>query len=368
MLNPILRNQLAPEVRLIYDSKIKPKEAIIENLLIDRVRSIRKKNKKMAVDPLENKLIKFGNNGGWYRARAPELIREFFIDNKHISNDFIGHWRSIEFELIFNSPQDCSDFCHILRSLKLNKFVTIKTDISIKTNEQLYATDNGTFVKLNTGVPREVVFSYRSGNEDAVRNFCKALKGRAYVNRSCGTHFHLDVRHLEAEEATVYARRLARCVPALRLLLPKTRRESKYCKELINTIEKPATNEGRYAFVNLSAYSKHKTIEVRGHSGTINADKILNWIKLCEYIMAVDLNFMPNAEYKNNVESIEQLISQYRFDEILSGYVKDRHQTFNSSTKNDTENEESIVSIEISTPKGLILQPKKLKEPPIAPV
>lgn len=44
-------------------------------------------------------------------------------------------------------------------------------------------------------------------------------------------------------------------------------------------------NGSRYAFVNCHSYRKHKTLEIRGHSGTIDADKILNWIGICAAIM-----------------------------------------------------------------------------------
>jgi hypothetical protein len=35
----------------------------------------------------------------------------------------------------------------------------------------------------------------------------------------------------------------------------------------------------RYEFINLTAYSKHKTFEIRGHQGTLNPVEVINWIE-----------------------------------------------------------------------------------------
>jgi hypothetical protein len=249
----------------------------------------------------------------------------------------------------------------------LGNFVTIQEDKSIKRNPYDVV-----------GVTNEVVLTYRTGNEDAVRKFCKCLKGRAYVNKTCGTHFHIDMRHLTEDKVTEYGTRLARAVPALRLLLPVERRTNKHCQEIINTTKTKCNSCGRlacncgvqphkYTFVNLAAFNKHKTIEIRGHSGTINADKIINWIKLCETIM-----FAPFTA-PVQVATIEDLIERYRLDKELTAYVKERHAKFSEThdywdgKHSRTEEEEDPADhVDVLVPAALInVQPKQAQAAPM---
>ena len=71
--------------------------------------------------------------------------------------------------------------------------------------------------------------------------------------------------------------------------MPASRRDNYYCKGLGHvsdeTIRSARTvNElknrigNRYHKVNLEAYSRHKTVEFRQHSGTTNFIKIRNWV------------------------------------------------------------------------------------------
>lgn len=315
MLNIALRNKIThPELRLLYDAKMRLSHPSFRNGLVSEVRKLRKKYKVEAVNPLEAKLKQFGNSGGWYKAKIEHLVKALY-ENKGVPAEFVGHWRSIEFELIFKSAEAQKDFAHEARCKGLGKFVTIKGDGSVKCNGD-----------DKIGCPAEVVLSYKAGNEDVVRDFCQILRGKAYVNNTCGTHVHFDFRHVSPEDATLYGKRLARCVPALKQLLPKSRRDNHFCKEVINDT---AGRGNRYAFVNLSAFSKYKTIEVRGHSGTIKADKILNWISLCERIMATDINFLPKITNLGTVNTIDELIAQYNFDKETTEYIKSRFNTFN---------------------------------------
>ena len=48
-----------------------------------------------------------------------------------------------------------------------------------------------------------------------------------------------------------------------------------------NDIRRAANNGCRYHKLNLTVLDRQPTVEFRQHSGTINADKIVNWVKLC---------------------------------------------------------------------------------------
>jgi hypothetical protein len=330
MLHIKIRDRITnPEVRLMYDSKMALSHPTIKTEVINTIKKLRQKyNSHASRYLLGDKLEMHGNDGGWYVSKVKEFVKAMY-QGKNPPMENLGRWRSIEFELIFKSKKDCEDFALLARQNGMAKLVTIKVDGSLrveKENEQA----------------NEVVLSYRAGDEKIVQDFCQLLRGRAYVNKTCGTHVHFDFRHVGIEEANLYGKRLERCVPALRLLLPNARRNSEYCKEDINNYANAAGGGGhdRYAFINMFSYAKYKTIEIRGHSGTINADKILNWIKLCEIIMATELNFTGNPDHRNKVSKIEDLIVQYadQLDAGMVQYIKNRYETFKTATTDEAEN------------------------------
>jgi hypothetical protein len=228
-----------------------------------------------------------------------------------IPNQFLGQWRSIEFELIFKSPKAKADFITRIKDKPYNEHVSYAVDYSIHPEVGDYY-----------AYPCEVILSYRAGQEDVVKDFCRQLKGLANINASCGTHVHFDMRHVDEKTALLYGARLSKTVPVLRALLPQSRRENKFCRKDINTIAGPKKGAARYAFINMKAYHKYKTIEVRGHSGTINASKILNWIALCETIMTTE------KLLKAKIKTAKTLLKHYTFRPEIAAYIQNRYDKF----------------------------------------
>jgi hypothetical protein len=137
-----------------------------------------------------------------------------------------------------------------------------------------------------------------------------------------------------------YGARLARCVPALKMMLPKSRRNNQFCLNVINDIPRagqalPPPNQidkERYVFINLKSYRRFETIEVRGHSGTLNAEKVLNWIALCDKIMSTRVRVKSEThEIRNPLD----LIKIYKLDENLTNYVTERFTLFNTARERE---------------------------------
>lgn len=252
--------------------------------------------------------------------------------NKDVPEEYPGKWRSIEFELIFNGENDLNAFIEFIEINQYQKFVTIKSDDSIVENEI-------------GNITKEIIVSFCVGKKDEklnpayprskiVYDVCKFLKGRASVNHSCGTHVHFDMRGIPVDKVEEYGSRLARAVPALRLLTPKARRNNYNCHDTINSMSSDENNDehsfafgykdDRYTFVNMKAYNDHKTIEVRGHSGTLSAKKILNWIKICEKI----LSRKPPKD-KLHFYSPLELIEYYKIDGELADFIRQRNEELN---------------------------------------
>lgn len=139
----------------------------------------------------------------------------------------------------------------------------------------------------------EFVSSILSGDAGLadIEHFCQQANDAKWsVDSACGFHAHFDMRDLEAEQLqrVAYAYWLTHKVWTK--FVSSSRADNQYCGEndwsfatirTLTTIDKWvsfANEVDRYQWLNLAAYSEHKTFEIRLHSGTLNATKVCNWI------------------------------------------------------------------------------------------
>ena len=119
---------------------------------------------------------------------------------------------------------------------------------------------------------------------------CRVLDLRdVKVNESCGLHVHIDAAGFKMETWRNLAPSYKHLEPVIDRFMPASRRDNYYCKGLghvsdamirsARTVDELKSRIGnRYHKVNLEAYSRHKTVEFRQHSGTTNFTKIRNWV------------------------------------------------------------------------------------------
>lgn len=127
------------------------------------------------------------------------------------------------------------------------------------------------------------VLATEGGYKNIVEGVCKMLEHiGATVNWTCGFHVHLDMRRRLVKKAF---KNLVLAQDVLYKMQPSSRRKNKFCKPttytLMTLMEKNTSSirsPARYLGVNPYAMKKHKTIEVRIHTGTINYEKIVNWV------------------------------------------------------------------------------------------
>ena len=111
------------------------------------------------------------------------------------------------------------------------------------------------------------------------------------VNDSCGLHIHMDAADFTLETWKNLALSYKNLESVIDAFMPESRRRNRYCKSLssiqigqirqalnINELQR-AFNYDRYFKLNLEAYSRHRTVEFRQHSGTTNFTKMENWIR-----------------------------------------------------------------------------------------
>lgn len=137
----------------------------------------------------------------------------------------------------------------------------------------------------------------------------------ADVNESCGLHVHLDARNRDKE---VLYHNLVKCQSLLFNMVPKERRDNRYCFPQKTTEWEKAYHE-HYAAINKNSYFKHKTIEVRMHHGTLEIAQIKNWVQFLTSI--ANYNEKLGPEYKKPSRSLK---NELELDDKLYGYVKER--------------------------------------------
>ena len=148
---------------------------------------------------------------------------------------------------------------------------------------------------------------------EVLTKVCEVLaKHNSKVNSSCGLHVHVDMRGRDQKRA------FANLVKSQRLLYsmcPKSRYNNSYCAPNEHGLDMGGY-EGRYWGINPKSYEEHRTIEVRLHSGSINAEKIINWVVLLQKI--------AYAKSMDQVDYLSDLIGHVKLSKKLVKYIKDR--------------------------------------------
>lgn len=158
-----------------------------------------------------------------------------------------------------------------------------------------------------------------------IKLVCRALReAGSAVNQSCGLHVHLDARPVgedrEARAKQIWSR-IIRAEKMLMQMQPGSRRVNEFCRRSkIRVWERASRSRGdrhdRYKAVNALAFHKYQTIEIRCHTGTVKAEKIIGWVNLLLAISKSDAKCRPAMRY----------LRELGLDLATIGYVKTRIQ------------------------------------------
>lgn len=153
-----------------------------------------------------------------------------------------------------------------------------------------------------------------------IQKVCDTLASTgAKVNKTCGLHVHIDMRN---RDTTTVFNNLVCAQNILYAMNPYARQAGTYCRKVDTKDFQVGAKIGHYAGVNASAHEKHKTIEIRIHSGTVNAEKINNWIKL--------LLMIANKKEvtKKASAGLKEFVLKYGIDKELANYMHKRMEKF----------------------------------------
>jgi hypothetical protein len=147
-----------------------------------------------------------------------------------------------------------------------------------------------------------------------VEAVCKALTDlNCIVNKKCGLHVHVGVgANPDIDFLKNLVKLYSRFEAVIDQLMPVSRRASNnmFCRsmtsvavaaldramgveQVIAAAQGSRHSESRYYKLNLTAYRKHKTVEFRQHSGTLDAQKAVMWTVLCLRMVAAARSPLP---------------------------------------------------------------------------
>ena len=181
-------------------------------------------------------------------------------------------------------------------------------------------------VVIDVSCGLEVVSPILQGEDglNQIATVCRALDGAgAWVNRDCGYHVHGDCSDFELRHFKNLVKLWLKFEDVFDTFQPPSRRadSNTYCRSNLARFGTIATGESqaescrrafeaiertksiqelgslfasRYHKLNVQAYFRHRTIEVRHHAGTINAEKAVNWVRLM-------MEFYETAKSANGV-------------------------------------------------------------------
>lgn len=129
----------------------------------------------------------------------------------------------------------------------------------------------------------------------------------AKVNKSCGLHLHINASDMSVSDIKQIYKKWIHCEELIDLFQPESRRANNngYCRSVysrfsnklsaIETLDSCYTvheiasvfaASNRYVKLNIQSYARQGTIEFRGHGGTLNGEKAVNWVKFIQKFCA----------------------------------------------------------------------------------
>jgi len=162
---------------------------------------------------------------------------------------------------------------------------TVKTDASIN--------NDGVMASHPHGV--EVVSPILKGSKSfkIIKAVCEAITPIAKITRTCGFHVHHGVLAAELRDIANAWWKVERPIMTL---VPSSRRDNRFCQTWqrqfgtrsenyffnpsvgVDRIRHTFQMTGRYLTLNFCSFWSHGTVEFRVHSGTNDADKVINWV------------------------------------------------------------------------------------------
>lgn len=217
----------------------------------------------------------------------------------------------------------------------------IKPDSSINSDREYYYSH-----ELVTPICKTI------GDLAKLNKLLKIIKPHSKVNWSTGYHIHWDVSDLGVDNFRKLLKLYMKYEQAVDGLLPHSRKNgNRYCKnvtqawyqlpECFKTMNKQKTmsrlcsntyfGERTYK-LNTTNYFAYGTVEFRGHSGTLNIDKIVAWLCLTNAFINYAVNMrgaVVHDDDRADTYTTRQMINDFKKKSLLSkktvAFLRKRH-------------------------------------------
>lgn len=268
----------------------------------------------------------FGQSTEWLGIDDIDEISDYKIVKKNFRTKVRQLWRTkkpkttdnyVGIELEFISKLNVEALEVLFAEADLEEYCQLKEDGSIdESDDYPYAHEVCILVK-------------ESQVSRIVNKVCAVLKPHSKVNSSCGMHVHLDMRN---RNKTLAFDKLYSAQKLLFSMVPASRLHSSYC-DFIQGYDYEEFNihpvtENRYVGINTRAYRDHKTIEIRMHSGSLDAEKIINWVTLLRKIVN-NTDLVPKVSDRPIMwNSLKDVRHTFKLNSRLTKYLKERINKF----------------------------------------
>ena len=189
---------------------------------------------------------------------------------------------------------------------------------------------------------------------ESIERFTEKLRRWGYfIRKECGLHVHIDGRDLDFEDIRKLLKLTLNFEAVIYAMLPESRFTGSYSVPLgkfpHSRIRKSVKNEedlkalwygkernrvnlkskfhsSRYYGVNIHSWFFRRSVEFRYHSGTLNPEKILTFIQICQAIVdkAKEEKSIRRSSFQSFNEQFECFIAYFGFSPEIREYVKSR--------------------------------------------
>lgn len=162
----------------------------------------------------------------------------------------------------------------------------------------------------------------------------------ARINRQCGLHVHHDVTDLDLPSFQRLFRGWSNAQGATDQLVAASRRGSMWAQPLrenevqriesLRNVERSTVQAmyiDRYRALNVTAFPRYGTVEARQHQGTINAGKIVAWIKFGQAMIERAKSDADQPATRSAHTLLDQL-ADHGLDADTVAYLKARAEAF----------------------------------------
>lgn len=183
---------------------------------------------------------------------------------------------------------------------------------------------------------------------DALSRVCNVLKDNGVkVNKRCGYHVHVGAREWQVDTFRNLCLLYAGSERFIDSFMAPSRRGAQggngFCRSLrvnhtamasARTVDdvaracsqNPGTryvrDSGRYCKLNLQSFWQHGTVEFRHHQGTVEAEKAVNWVRMCLHMCAAAM------QQTAAIASMDALFDHVKATPTMANYFKARAEYF----------------------------------------